>query len=55
MNKLSCRQIDDEFLVEQYVAGKLTGELRDRFEQHISECPEHAKAVSLEKVLQKYR
>jgi len=53
MEKLSCQQIDDEFLVEQYIAGKLTGALRDRFEMHISECAEHAQAVSLEKVLRR--
>jgi hypothetical protein len=53
MDKLSCQQIDAEFLVEQYVAGKLTGELRDRFEEHIAECAEHAQAISLEKVFRR--
>lgn len=53
MNKLTCQQIDSEFLVEQYVAGKLTGELQDRFEEHIAECVEHTRAVSLEKVLKR--
>ena len=53
MDKLSCQQIDNEFLVEEFVAGKLTGELLERFEQHISECAEHARAVSLERVLRR--
>ncbi len=35
MDKKLCQQIDQESLVEQYVAGKLRGELLVQFEQHI--------------------
>ena len=48
-----CQQIDQESLVEQYVAGKLRGELLDKFEQHIKECEDHAQAVLLEKALKR--
>lgn len=53
MDKSFCKRIDDEFLVEEYVAGKLFGELREQFEQHISECEEHANALALEKALRR--
>jgi len=48
-----CKEIDQELLVEQYVAGKLSGDLLYKFEQHINVCAEHANAVSLEKALRR--
>ena len=51
MDKNFCRQIDKQFLVEDYVAGKLKGELLNKFEQHISQCEKHARAVALEKAM----
>jgi hypothetical protein len=53
MDKNICQQIDDEMLVEQYVAGRLKGELLDKFEEHIQTCPNHAHAVTLEKALKR--
>ncbi len=53
MDKNLCRQIDQESLVEQYVAGKLQGELLEQFEQHIKDCEDHARAVLLEKSLKR--
>lgn len=53
MNKILCQQIDQESLVEQYVAGKLPGELLEQFEQHIKGCKDHARAVLLEKALKR--
>ncbi len=53
MDKILCRQIDQELLVEQYVAGKLRGELLEQFEQHIKGCEDHARAMSLEKALKR--
>ncbi len=51
MNKAFCRQIDEEFLLEQYVKGRLPAEMRFKIEQHIEECPVHAQALRLEKLL----
>jgi len=53
MDKNFCQQIDQESLVEQYVAGKLRGELLDKFEHHLKECEDHAQAVLLEKALKR--
>ena len=53
MDKNFCRQIDKESLVEQYVAGKLRGDLLDQFEQHLKDCEDHARAVLLEKALKR--
>ncbi len=53
MDKNLCRQIDQESLVEKYVAGKLRGELLEQFEQHIKDCEDHARAVLLEKALKR--
>ncbi len=53
MDKNFCQQIDQESLVEQYVAGKLRGELSDKFEHHLEECEDHAQAVLLEKALKR--
>ena len=53
MDKNFCRQIDQESLVEQYVAGKLRGELLDQFEEHLKDCQDHAGAVLLEKALKR--
>lgn len=35
---IRCHQVVDEGLAEQYVAGRLTGEVREAFEQHYMEC-----------------
>jgi hypothetical protein len=51
MNKSFCEQIDRDSLVEEYVRGKLQGELRTQFEAHLRECERHAQAVLLEKSL----
>jgi hypothetical protein len=51
MNKPFCEQIDRELLVEEYVRGKLQGEIRAQFEQHLRECERHARQVQLEKSL----
>jgi hypothetical protein len=48
-----CKQIDKEFLVEKYVAGKLSGDVLNKFEQHLTVCAKHANAVALEKVLKR--
>jgi hypothetical protein len=53
MDKNFCQQIDQESLVEQYVAGKLRGKLLDKFEHHLKECEAHAQAVLLEKALKR--
>jgi len=53
MDKNFCQQIDHESLVEQYVAGKLRGELLEKFEQHLKDCEDHAQAVLLEKALKR--
>jgi hypothetical protein len=53
MPKSFCDQIDQELLVEQYVVGKLSGDLLDKFEQHITVCAKHANAVALEKALRR--
>ncbi len=51
MNKPFCEQIDRESLVEEYVRGKLQGEMRAQFEQHLRECERHTREVQLEKSL----
>jgi hypothetical protein len=51
MDKSYCKKIDDELLVEKYVEGKMTVQERALFEKHLSECQDHAQAVSLEKAL----
>ena len=51
MNKPFCEQIDRESLVEEYVRGKLQGEILTRFEQHLHECERHAREVQLEQSL----
>jgi hypothetical protein len=53
MDKNFCQQIDQESLVEQYVAGKLRGDILAKFEQHLRECEDHAQAVLLEKALKR--
>jgi hypothetical protein len=53
MDKNFCQQIDQESLVEQYIAGNLRGELLEKFEQHIKECEDHAQAVLLEKAFKR--
>jgi len=53
MDKNFCRQIDQESLVEQYVAGKLRGELLRQFEKHLKDCEDHAQALLLEKALKR--
>ena len=53
MDKHFCKLIDDQLLVEQYVAGKLKGEILEKFEEHIKECDTHLQAVMLEKALQR--
>jgi len=53
MDKIFCQQIDQEALVELYVAGKLHGQLLDKFEQHLVDCEDHARAVLLEKALKR--
>jgi len=51
MDKDFCRQIDDDDLIEKYIAGKLHGELLNRLTEHLQECIDHSKAVNLEKAL----
>ena len=51
MDKDFCQQIENESLVEQYVAGTLSGELLEKFERHLKECEKHAGAVVMEKAL----
>ena len=51
MDKEFCRKIDNEFLIEQYVKGGLPPDLRLRIENHIRECPVHAQALRLERLL----
>ena len=53
MDKKFCQQIDQESLVELYVAGKLRGELLEKFEQHLKDCEDHARALSLEKAFKR--
>lgn len=53
MDKNFCRQIDDDLLVEVYIAGKLKGELLNKFEEHLRKCPDHAQAVTLERALKR--
>ena len=53
MDKKFCRLIDQQLLVEQYVAGKLKGDLLNQFEIHIRECEVHAQAVTLEKAFKR--
>ncbi len=48
-----CRQIDEKMLVEEYVAGRLKGDLLKNFEEHIEKCEKHAQAVLLEKALKR--
>jgi hypothetical protein len=47
MDKDFCRQIDEEDLIEKYIAGKLHGELLNRLTEHLQECIDHSKAVNL--------
>jgi hypothetical protein len=51
MDKDFCRQIDEEDLIEKYIAGKLHGELLNRLTEHLQECIDHSNAVNLEKAL----
>jgi hypothetical protein len=53
MDKIFCKQIDQESLVEQYVAGKLRGDLLGQFQEHLKDCENHARAVLLEKALKR--
>ncbi len=47
-----CKRIDDEMLIEAYVAGKLSSADRNRIEDHVSSCEKHAQALVLEKAMQ---
>ncbi len=51
MDKDFCRIIDEESLIEKYVERTLPAEIRLQLEQHIKECPKHAQAMRLEKLL----
>jgi hypothetical protein len=51
MDKAFCKKIDNESLIEAYVKGTLQPELRMQIEAHIQECPVHAQALRLEKLL----
>ncbi len=51
MDQEFCKQIDEEDLIEKYIAGKLHGELLNRLTEHLSECQKHSEAVNLEKIL----
>jgi hypothetical protein len=53
MDKDFCQLIDRDDLVEKYIEGKLHGEILNKFTQHLSECEAHARAVSLERALQR--
>ena len=53
MEKNFCKKIDQDSLIEQYVAGKLRGNILREVEQHIKECEDHAQAVLLEKALKR--
>lgn len=53
MDKTFCEQIDRDSLVEEYIQGRLPGDLRIRFEQHLLECDQHAMAVRMERILKK--
>ncbi len=53
MDKNFCQQIDRELLVEQYVCGRLKGDLLEKFENHIQGCEVHAQAVTLEKAIKR--
>jgi hypothetical protein len=53
MDKNFCQQIDRELLVEQYVCGRLKGDLLEKFENHLRECEVHAQAVTLEKAIKR--
>ena len=53
MNEELCRQIDEKMLVEEYVAGRLKGDLLKNFEEHLVHCEKHAQAVLLEKALKR--
>jgi hypothetical protein len=48
MDKSFCERIDRESLIEEYVQGKLSGELGRQLEQHLRECERHALAVRWE-------
>jgi hypothetical protein len=49
MKPLSCKQIDQQGLIEQYVAGRLSIPLREALEQHVAHCEKHAQALLIEK------
>jgi hypothetical protein len=51
MDQKFCKQIDDEDLIEKYIAGNLQGELLHRLTEHLAECQMHSQAVNLERAL----
>jgi hypothetical protein len=53
MDKKFCQQIDNEMLVEQYVSGRLKGDLLEKFKNHLRGCEVHAQAVTLEKAIKR--
>jgi hypothetical protein len=53
MDREFCKLIDQDDLIEKYIEGELHGEILSKFIEHLSECEEHARAVSLEKALQR--
>ncbi len=51
MDSEFCKKIDDEDLIEKYIAGELHGDVLDQFTAHLRECKRHLEAVNLERLL----